>query len=61
MIFAEITANVMNTRKTMQITMQIIMLFMYPFIIMWFPVIFMEREEGVAACFRRGIRAGAKN
>jgi len=53
--------SIMNTQKTMQIVAQIIMLFLYPFIIMWFPAIFIEREEGVTACLRHGWRAGVRN
>jgi hypothetical protein len=51
----------MNTQKAMQIIIQIIMLFLYPFIIMWFPAVFMEREEGVTGCLKLGIRAGIRN
>ncbi|HEX2947222.1 MAG TPA: hypothetical protein VHT96_14860 [Clostridia bacterium] len=53
--------SMMNTQKTMQLAISVIMLFLYPFILMWFPAVFMEREEGVTACFRKGIRAGVRN
>lgn len=50
----------MNTQKVMQIVMFVIMIFLYPLIIMWFPAIFLDREEGVMACFRNGFRAGVR-
>lgn len=55
------TGSIMNAQKTMQLAVQIIMLFLYPFIIMWFPAVFIEREAGVTACFRHGLRAGVRN
>lgn len=53
--------SMMSTQKTVQLVASVIMLFLYPFIVMWLPAIFIEREEGVMACFRHGIRAGVRN
>ena len=64
--FIGIATNKFNPEKmlhfqmAMQIVTLIISVFLYPFIELWFPAIFLERNDGVIACFKKGLRAGRK-
>jgi len=37
-----------------------LMIFLYPLILLWFPSIFLNRNDGVLACFKKGFKAGIK-
>ena len=53
-------ADFFGMQKTLQIVMLIIMTLVYPLLILWLPAIFIDRQERVVACFKNGLRAGAK-
>jgi hypothetical protein len=48
------------TQMIIQIVTLAISVFLYPFIELWLPAIFVERDDGVMACFKKGLRAGRK-
>jgi hypothetical protein len=64
--FIGLATNNLNPGKMFefQIVLQIITLiisvFIYPFIELWLPAIFLERNDGVITCFKKGLRAGRK-
>ncbi len=66
MIFATVLAkgpsqgNLMGMQKGIQVVMLVIMTLLYPLIVLWLPAIFLDRQEGVMACFKNGLKAGAK-
>jgi hypothetical protein len=47
-------------QRVIQIVALIISVFLYPFVELWFPAIFIERNDGVIACFKKGLRAGRR-
>jgi hypothetical protein len=53
-------ADIFGMQRALQIFMLVIMTFAYPFLILWLPAIFLDRQEGVVACFKNGLRAGTK-
>lgn len=50
----------MNRQTAFQVVTLILSAFLYPFIEMWVPSIFLNRNDGVTACFRKGLRAGKR-
>ena len=48
------------TQMVIQIVTLIISVFIYPFVELWFPAIFLERNDGVIACFKKGLKAGRR-
>jgi hypothetical protein len=54
-------ASMMEFQNILQIVVLGISLFLYPLIELWLPAIYLERSDGVFACFRKGIRAGVRN
>lgn len=48
----------LRIQNTIQIITIGISAFLYPFLELWLPAIFLERNEGVIACFRKGLKAG---
>lgn len=54
-------ADILGMQMLLQIVMIIIMTLLYPFLILWLPAIFIDREERrVVECFKNGLRAGKK-
>ena len=66
MIFANVLlegssqGNFLGMQKELQIGTLVIMTLIYPLIVLWLPAIFLDRQEGVIACFKNGLRAGVK-
>lgn len=51
---------IVNMQRIIQIITSIIMILLYPFVILWFPSIYLDRDDGVMTCFRNGFEAGLK-
>ena len=51
---------ILGRQRAIQIFSCAMMIFLYPFVELWFPAIFLERNDGVTACFRKGLKAGVK-
>lgn len=64
--FIGIATNNFNPEKMfafqmiIQIITLIISVFLYPFVELWFPATFLERNDGVITCFKKGLRAGRR-
>jgi hypothetical protein len=52
---------VYNDQRIVQALSSIISIFAYPFVELWFPSIFMDKNDGVIASLKKGLRAGIKN
>ena len=55
------TQAVYNSQRIIQALSSIIMIFAYPFVELWLPAIFMDKEDGVITSLKKGVKAGKKN
>lgn len=55
------SGGVLRMQMIIQIITLIITVFLYPFIELWLPAIFLERNDGVISCFKKGLKAGLQN
>jgi len=53
--------SIAGLQKTVLLISCSITLFGYPLIMLLLPAIFMDREDGVTACFKSALRAGTRN
>lgn len=51
---------ILGKLRVIQIFSYAMMIFLYPFVELWLPAIFLERNDGVTVCFRKGLKAGIK-
>ena len=49
-----------SMQRVMMVFSSIVMILLYPLVVLWLPAIFLDRNEGVMACFRNGFKAGVK-
>ena len=49
-----------SMQRVMMVFSSIVMILLYPLVVLWLPAIFLDRNEGVLACFRNGFKAGVK-
>jgi|GEM_PF-1984592 hypothetical protein len=54
-------AFIIGAFRQFQLISLIIIILTYPLIMLWLPAIFVDREDGVIACFKSGVRAGARS
>lgn len=52
--------SVLSGQKIITVFSNIVMILLYPFVLLWLPAIYLDRNEGVLACFRNGFKAGVK-
>ena len=50
----------LGRQRITQIVISVAMIFLYPLVLLWLPAIFIDRNDGVVACFKNGVRAGVK-
>lgn len=52
--------NMMESQLVITTITMVLSVFLYPMIELWLPAVFLEKEEGVVSCFRKGIRASLR-
>jgi hypothetical protein len=55
------TQSIYNTQRIIQALASIIMIFAYPLVELWFPSIYMDKNDGVIMSLKKGFKTGIKN